>query len=63
MAETILEAITSEEYRLRWPVGKDGVGMSRGRSRISDEAWVAMGDDLPDQEYNERFFEYFGIRL
>jgi len=63
VAETILAAITNEEYRLRWPVGKDGIGMSQGRPRISDEAWVAMGDDLPDQEYNQRFFEYFGIRL
>ena len=63
VAETILAAITNEEYRLRWPVGKDGIGMSQGRPRISDEAWVAMGDDLPDQEYNQRFLEYFGIRL
>ena len=63
VAETILAAITSEEYRLRWPVGKDGVGMARGRPRISDEAWVAMGEDLTDQDYNQRFFEYFGVRL
>jgi len=63
VAETILAAITSDEYRLRWPVGKDALGLSRGRPRISDECWVAMGDDLSDQEYNQRFFEYFGIRL
>ena len=63
VAETILAAISSEEYRLRWPIGDDAVGMSRGRRRISDEAWVAMGDDLPDDEYNRRFLEYFGIRL
>jgi NAD(P)-dependent dehydrogenase (short-subunit alcohol dehydrogenase family) len=63
VAETILAAITSEEYRLRWPVGKDALGFCRGRSKISDEDWVAMGDDLSDQEYNQRFFAYFGIRL
>ena len=63
VAETILAAITSDEYRLRWPVGKDALGLSRGRPRMSDESWVAMGDDLSDQEYNQRFFEYFGIRL
>ena len=62
VAETILAAITSEEYRLRWLVGKDAVGLSRGRAAISDEAWVAMGDDLSD-DYNRRFFDYFGIRL
>jgi NAD(P)-dependent dehydrogenase (short-subunit alcohol dehydrogenase family) len=63
VADTILTAITSDEYRLRWPVGKDAAGMSRGRPKMTDESWVAMGDDLPDQEYNQRFFEYFGIRL
>ena len=63
VAETILTAITSKEYRLRWLVGKDAVGLSRGRASISDETWVAMGDDLTDEEYNRLFFEYFGIRL
>jgi len=63
VAETILAAITSDEYRLRWAVGKDAQGLTQGRARISDESWIAMGDDLPDEEYNRRFFEYFGIRL
>jgi NAD(P)-dependent dehydrogenase (short-subunit alcohol dehydrogenase family) len=63
VAETILAAITSREYRLRWLVGKDAVGLAAGRAGMSDEAWVAMGDDLPDEEYNRRFFEHFGIRL
>jgi len=63
VAETILAAITSGEYRLRWLVGKDAVGLAEGRARMSDEGWVAMGDDLPDEEYNRRFFEHFGIRL
>jgi NAD(P)-dependent dehydrogenase (short-subunit alcohol dehydrogenase family) len=63
VAETILAAITSPEYRLRWPVGKDALGLFHGRPRISDEAWVGMGDDLADADYNGRFFEYFGIKL
>jgi len=63
VAETIWAAVTSDEYRLRWPVGADALGLLRGRPRISDEAWVAMGDDLSDQDYNQRFLEYFGIRL
>jgi NAD(P)-dependent dehydrogenase (short-subunit alcohol dehydrogenase family) len=63
VAEKILAAIRSDEYRLRWLVGKDAVGLSEGRARISDEAWVAMGEDLPDEDYNQRFFEHFGIRL
>jgi NAD(P)-dependent dehydrogenase (short-subunit alcohol dehydrogenase family) len=63
VAATILEAITTPSYRLRWPVGDDAVGFVRGRPKISDEDWVAMGDDLSDEEYNRRFYEYFGIRL
>jgi NAD(P)-dependent dehydrogenase (short-subunit alcohol dehydrogenase family) len=49
VAETILTAITSPEYRLRWPVGNDARAFRRGRSRVSDEDWVAMGDDLTDE--------------
>jgi NAD(P)-dependent dehydrogenase (short-subunit alcohol dehydrogenase family) len=63
VASTILEAITTPTYRLRWPVGDDAVGFTRGRPKISDEDWVAMGDDLSDEEYNRRFYEYFGIQL
>jgi NAD(P)-dependent dehydrogenase (short-subunit alcohol dehydrogenase family) len=63
VAETILAAISSAEYRLRWPVGKDAIGLSEGRRKIRDEAWVAMGGELSDQDYNQRFFEYFGIQL
>jgi NAD(P)-dependent dehydrogenase (short-subunit alcohol dehydrogenase family) len=63
VADTIVEAITSPEYRLRWPIGPDAEGFMRGRPKITDEDWVAMGDDLSDAEYNQRFFDYFGIRL
>jgi len=63
VAETILAAVTSPEYRLRWPVGKDALGFFQGRPKISDESWIEMGDDLSNQDYNQRFFDYFGIRL
>jgi NAD(P)-dependent dehydrogenase (short-subunit alcohol dehydrogenase family) len=63
VADTILQAITSPAYRLRWPVGPDAEGFMRGRPKITDEDWVAMGDDLSDAEYNQRFFDYFGIKL
>lgn len=63
VAETILEAITTEDYRLRWPVGVDAHGMIGGRARISDEDWVAMGDALTDEEYNGRYQEWFGVEL
>jgi NAD(P)-dependent dehydrogenase (short-subunit alcohol dehydrogenase family) len=63
VAAVILEAMTTPQYRLRWTVGDDAAGFVRGRPKITDEDWVSMGDDLSDEEYNRRFFEYFGIRL
>ncbi|MGR8922121.1 MAG: SDR family NAD(P)-dependent oxidoreductase, partial [Gammaproteobacteria bacterium] len=63
VAETILQAITSDKYRLRWPVGDDAIGMINGRARISDEDWVAMGAELTDEEYNGRYKEWFGVDL
>jgi NAD(P)-dependent dehydrogenase (short-subunit alcohol dehydrogenase family) len=63
VAETILEAITTEEYRLRWPVGKDAVAIAAGRPKLSDEEAIALGDDLSDDLYNRRFLEYYGVKL
>jgi NAD(P)-dependent dehydrogenase (short-subunit alcohol dehydrogenase family) len=63
VAAVILEAITTDRPRLRYPVGVDAEGLVAGRARISDEEWVAMGGELSDEEYNARFKRYFGIQL
>jgi NAD(P)-dependent dehydrogenase (short-subunit alcohol dehydrogenase family) len=63
VAATILEAITTDRPRLRYPVGGDAEGIAAGRPRVSDEEWVAMGGELSDEEYNARFKKYFGIEL
>jgi NAD(P)-dependent dehydrogenase (short-subunit alcohol dehydrogenase family) len=63
VAAAILEAITTDRPRLRYPVGVDAEGIAAGRARISDEEWVAMGGELSDEEYNGRFKRYFGIEL
>ena len=63
VAAAILEAITTDEPRLRYPVGVDAEGIAAGRPRVSDEEWVAMGGELSDEEYNGRFKRYFGIEL
>lgn len=63
VAETILAAITTDEYRLRWPVGHDAHGIAAGRPQVSDEAWVALGDELSDEDYNRAFKGWFGIEL
>ena len=63
VAETIREAITTPDYKLRWLVGSDAVGLAAGRAKISDEDWVALGGDLDDAEYNGRYKRWFGIDL
>ena len=63
VAETVLAAITSPDYKLRWPVGNDALGFVAGRPRLSDEDFVALGDDMDDAEYNARYRRYFGIEL
>jgi NAD(P)-dependent dehydrogenase (short-subunit alcohol dehydrogenase family) len=63
VAEVILKAIETDEYQLRWPVGPDAEGFMAARHRVPDEAWVGMGDDLSDEEYNAKFSEYFGVDL
>jgi NAD(P)-dependent dehydrogenase (short-subunit alcohol dehydrogenase family) len=63
VAAAILDAVTTDRPRLRYPVGVDAEGLAAGRARISDEEWVAMGGPLSDEEYNARFKRYFGIEL
>ncbi|MFT5011691.1 MAG: NAD(P)-dependent dehydrogenase (short-subunit alcohol dehydrogenase family) [Patiriisocius sp.] len=63
VAEAILEAITTEQYQLRWPVGPDAEGFMEARHKVRAEDWVEMGGDLSDTEYNEKFLELFGVQL
>ncbi|MCH9674999.1 MAG: SDR family oxidoreductase [Gammaproteobacteria bacterium] len=63
VAKVILEAITTDDPKLRYLVGEDAKSFVAGRDKISDEAWVEMGGDLSDDEYNERYRSYFGITL
>ncbi len=63
VADAIAESISTDTYKLRWPVGPDAEGFMTARNNVPDEAWVALGADLTDDEYNEKFLEYFGIQL
>ena len=62
VAETVLEAIAADDYKLRWAVGDDARGLHDGRRRMSDEEWIEMGG-FSDENYEQRFAEYFGIDL
>lgn len=63
VSEAILEAIETDDYKLRWPVGPDAQGFMDARGKVSAEDWIRMGDDLSDDEYNAKFLEYFGVPL
>ena len=63
VAETILESITTDDYKLRWPVGPDAEGLMAARTTVPSEDWIAMGADLTDDEYNEKFKSMFGIDI
>ncbi len=63
VAEVILEAITTQDYKLRWPVGPDAEGMMAARHQLASEEWIRMGGDLSDDEYNSKFSEYFAVDL
>ena len=54
VAKTILTAITTPDYRLRWPVGRTRSVFRRDAARCQRRAVIAMGDDV-DQEYNDWF--------
>ena len=62
VAETILEAITTPDYRLRWPVGEDASACRRP-PEISDEEWVAHGRRSLRPGIQPALQRFFGIRL
>lgn len=63
VAEKILEAATTHDYKLRWPVGPDAEGFFAARHKVSSEEWISMGDDLSDDEYNSKFLEMYNVQL
>lgn len=63
VADAIFEAISTDDYKLRWPVGADAEGLMTARFKVPSEDWIRMGADLSDTEYNTKFSEYFGIEL
>ncbi len=63
VAATIHGALTDPAPKLRYECAWGGSELSAGRSRISDEEWVALGRPADDAEYYADFAKLFGLPL
>ena len=63
VAETIHEAITTPNYKLRWPAGPDAQDVAAHMNSFAPEDFIALGADMSDDEYKERIFEMAGVRV
>ncbi len=59
VAAVIEEAATGPDPRLRWVVGADAENFIAGRNRLTDEEYQTLGDELTDEQWWARFFEFF----
>lgn len=59
----VLNAIRTNEPRLRYPVSWGGPELLANRPLVSDADWVALGAIENDAEYNTEFERLFGVRI
>jgi len=63
VADTISEAISTDTPVLRYPVGDDAHQLLAGRTAISDETYVGLGNEMPIDEFVAAFADTFGIEI
>jgi len=63
VAETIRNAIETDTPRLRYTVSWGGPELVEGRTRMTDEEWVAIGLAPDDDAYITAFGEAFGLDI
>ena len=61
VAAVIEQAATGPDPKLRWVVGADAENFIAGRNRLTDEEYQTLGDELTDEEWWARFFEFFPV--
>jgi NAD(P)-dependent dehydrogenase (short-subunit alcohol dehydrogenase family) len=60
-ARVIYEAVTTTQPRLRWLVGEDARILVGGRTRLTDEAFIAGARPMSDAEYMAEMKQRFGF--
>ena len=63
VAETIYEAVTTDEPRLRWTCGWGANALATALDTVSDEDWVELGAIADDVEYRVKFSELYGLDI
>ncbi len=61
VAEAVLEAITTDQYKLRYRVGVDAEVFFKGLGKLTDEEWIAFHSIEDEDEYWNRWLEIFGF--
>ena len=61
VARVIHDAVTADAPKLRYPVGRDAELLIAGRKRLTDEEYVATGEDMPDERYLELMRRRYGF--
>jgi len=61
VARVIHEAATTEAPKLRYLVGEDARRLDAGRRRLTDEEFVATGDEMTDEQYLELMRRRYGF--
>lgn len=61
VAAVIYESATGPDAKLRWVVGADAVNFIEGRQRLTDEEYQVLGEEMTDEEWWSKFFEFFPV--
>jgi NAD(P)-dependent dehydrogenase (short-subunit alcohol dehydrogenase family) len=63
VARVIHHAITTDDPRLRYVVGKDAEAMVSGREAASDEEYLELGQELSDEACDAAYKRIFGLSI